>query len=164
MPNTLTYPLLIDAAKAILATVASYTAPGAPRGERTLDPVLFGFLLGADTQVDRQVSVIVAGKKRRIDFRCRGNNPANLEWALRPRNGGGQLSAKSNASEIRKLSRTTNARRYLLLIDLAPTPWSKKELAADYKTITLGPGKYIRHSVTVVYVHEDSHFKIIWKA
>jgi hypothetical protein len=165
MVNTLTYPMLLQAAHAILDTVDSYCSKGAPRSERTLDPVLFGFLLGANTKVDRQVSITVAGVHRRVDFRCRGNNPANLEWVVRPTEGGGQLSARKNTDEIKKLSRSVNARRYLLLLDLTPSgsELSKESLESDYRTITLGPGKYPRHSVTVVYVHRQSEFKFMWR-
>jgi hypothetical protein len=109
--------------------------------------------------------VKVGGKNRRIDFRCKGTNPANLEWAVRPAVNGGQLSAKSNSAEIKKLSRTTKARRYLLLVDLTPPHLArlKSDLKAEYDTIRLGRGKYARHSVTVVYVHRTVRFKFLWR-
>ncbi len=165
MRKTLTYPLLLKAAAAIIAIADSYKSSGAPKTERALDPALYVFLLGAGTHVERQVSVRVAKKKQRIDFRCKGTNPANLEWALRPAANGGQLSARSNETEIKKLSRTSNARRYLLLIDLTrdSLAMQKETLAEEYASSRLGQGRYPRHSVTVVYVHRACRFKFIWR-
>lgn len=165
MRKTLTFQLLQRAADAVIGVVDSYRSRGAPRSERTLDPALYSFLVGAGTHVERQVPVLVGGRRRRIDFRCKGTNPANLEWALRPSRSGAQLGAQSNASEVKKLSRTSNARRYLLLVDLTPARLvkSREELIGDYATIALGPGKYARHSVTVVYVHRTFRCKFIWR-
>lgn len=175
----LTRPMLVDAATAIIATVRSYKSRGAPRNERALDPVLFAYLLGRGLKVKRQAEVQVRGQRLRIDFYTKGFNPAVVEWAVRPPRGGQQLGAIQNRSEIQKLSRIpSNKRRlvgrtkyssrsrYLLLVDLTPARLvlNKDDLEGNYKQVTLGPGRYVRENVTVLYVHETDNFSFRWKA
>ena len=175
----LTKATLRAAGRAIIATVRSYKSDGAPRSERGLDPVLYAYLLACGLDVRRQTQVRVKGKKVRIDFETRGSNPAFIEWAVRPPMGGRQLSGAPNAKELEKLSRIPNVRkrtgqyrhasrsRYLLLVDL--TIGASQQLLidptqAEYKAVRLGPGKFVRESVTVVYEHEAASFSFRWKA
>ena len=155
------------AARAMIQLRKHYSNP--PKTERGLDPIFFGYLTAAhpDVTVRRQVHVKFHGaaKPSRIDFRLGGSNPTYLELAVRPAAGQQELCGPQNHSELLKLSKivpSKGRRRILLLVDLKKAPMTRAKLKGTYDPLHAGPGKKARHPVTVVYVHESSHFAFTW--
>jgi hypothetical protein len=140
-----------------------------PRRERELDLILFGYLRGRFHGVSRQHRLYLTGSTRpsRIDFRLGGSNPVVLEFAVRPPQGGGELYASCNRTELRKLARvaSTQARlRALLLVDLSDAPIPQNRLSATYDRQNAGRGNFKRHSVRVVYVHSRQRsYHFLWR-
>lgn len=158
----------ISAALALIQLRKDYSNP--PKTERGLDPIFYGYITAAHPKVNvtRQVHIKFHGAKKpsRIDFRIGGSNPTVLELAVRPSDGQQQLCGPQNHDELLKLSKVTPSkakRRILLLIDLKKNPMTVAALKATYDPLHAGPGKKPRHSVTVVYVHSQSHFSFTWK-
>src|SRR5207245_1508894 len=119
-------------------------------------------------RISRQHPVYLYGSERpqRIDFRYGGPNPVVIEFAVRPRDGGGQLYGSQNESELRKLTRVnqTEAKlRVLLLVDLANAPIAESELKPTYDGINAGPGNFTRMPVRVIYVHDQQSYNFIWR-
>lgn len=155
-----------DAGLALIALRECYSRP--PSTERSLDPVLFGYLCGRFTNITRQHKLVLAGSKRpkRIDFRAGTGNPTVLEFAVRPPTGGQFLMGPQNRSELIKLSKVTNAKaksRVLLLVDLAPRAIAEARLRGSYAPVNSGPGRWKRHSVRVIYVHKTRTYDFLWR-
>ena len=158
----------IEAARTLMHLRADYSNP--PNSERGLDPLLYAYLKAAHprVRVTRQMNIHFSGSSRpsRIDFRLGGSNPSVVELAVRPWNGAQQLQGPQNLSELRKLSKvpiTQAKRRILLLVDLKKGALSKDFLKATYDPLHAGQGKKVRHTVTVVYVHQSSSFWFTWR-
>lgn len=156
---------IVDVAKKVLGLRKNLAHP--PTTERTMDPLLFAYLSGRFSFVQRQHNVHSYGSPipERIDFRFGSSNPVVLELAVRPPKGGGHLLGSQNASELRKLCRVscTEARlRALLLLDLCDKPLTNETLEATYKAIHAGPGKFRRSPVRVIYVHPMRTFNFPW--
>ncbi len=139
-----------------------------PHKELLVDAILFSYLSGRFTKVERQHYVYLYGssKPQRIDFRFGGNNPVVLELAVRPPAGGGQLSGSQNIKELRKLCRVSHKQarlRALLLLDLADTPLSIQALKRTYDSLHAGRGKFKRSPVRVIYVHQQNKFNFSWR-
>lgn len=132
------------------------------RKESYLDGVLLGLLEGTVGKMKYQYNV----KGGRIDFRHGGTNPAFVELVVIKH--GVEPYAKSNASELWKLTRIKHAkarRRVLLILDASGRkPKTKRNLKRSYNKIGYGRGRGIREKITIMYVHPDkeSSFKFIW--
>jgi len=149
----------------VIRLLGKYSNP--PHKELLVDAILFAYLSGRFSKVNRQHKVYLYGSSRpqRIDFRCGNSNPIVLELAVRPPVGGGQLSGSQNIKELKKLCRVshTQARlRALLLLDLAEKPLHKDALMSTYEPLHSGPGKFKRSSVRVIYVHRQNRFNFSW--
>jgi hypothetical protein len=159
---------ITDSARSVIHLLHDYSGGHVGRREQLLDPILYGYLQGRFSRVARQYWVRIHGRPRpqRIDFRCGGNNPIVIEFAVRPPHGGPMLYGSQNRSELRKLCRVTrtSARlRVLLLIDLAYDPIHQDNLQQTYDDQSSGPGNFTRHSVRVVYVHLESSYNFLWQ-
>jgi hypothetical protein len=157
---------VIETGRAVLHLAKSY--PKHLSTERSLDPALFGYLHGRFGRVVRQRHVRIHGSThpKRIDFRTGGAYPVVWEFAVRPRDGSNQLSGKCNLSELRKLTRVlpSQARlRVLLLVDLAPDHIPLRKLRVSYDLQHAGRGRFHRHSVRIIYVHEDETYHFLWR-
>lgn len=138
--------------------------------EMAADPMVYGLMEAAFGAVARQhyIWMGTGSRPKRIDFRIGGNNPVVLEFALRPIDGTIQLYGSQNAAELRKLSRvpTSKARtRVLLLIDLyARSPHDRATLKKSYDDVRLGPGRFHRKSVQIIYANScGTHFTFRWR-
>jgi hypothetical protein len=150
----------------VLELLDQYHNP--PNKELLLDAILFAYLSGRYLHVARQHYVYLYGsqKPQRIDFRFGGSNPVVMELAVRAPSGGGKLYGSQNLSELRKLCRVSHTQaklRVLLLLDLAGNPHHKEMLKASYDPLHAGPGKFVRSSVRVIYVHWQNAFSFIWR-
>ena len=154
-----------ESAKDFLKVLDAYRNP--PKTERGLDIALFAYFFARFSNVTRQFNVIMPQSQapHRIDFRFGGTNPILLEFALRPRSGGGHLLAPNNKSELRKLSRIPPSRarvRVLLVIDLRKRVEPLDRLKRNYENFHLGRGNFPRHGVRVVYVHPQQTETFFW--
>jgi hypothetical protein len=115
-----------------LATSGRYTR----LGERKFEPILFGFLAARWGRVGREVGARDPLTKRpRIDLRHGSTNPTVVEVACRPQEGGNQLEPSQNASELRKLTRVSQAQakwRVLALFDFGIHPLSGARLEGKF--------------------------------
>ncbi len=150
----------------VLKLLDQYHNP--PDKELLLDAILLAYLSGRFSTVSRQHYVYLYGSQRpqRIDFRFGGSNPVVMEFAVRDPSGGGKLYGSQNQSELRKLCRVSHAQaklRVLLLLDLGNKPHRKQHLKASYDPLHAGPGKFMRSSVRVIYVHRQNVFNFIWR-
>lgn len=155
-----------EAALAILRMLPDYSNP--PTAERTLDPVFYAYFQGRFGSMSRQMHVRLHGRRhpRRIDYRFGTTNPVVIELAVRSPQRRGDLRGPKNTTELRKLTRVTQAsarRRILLLVDLAPEPIARDRLKATYDPIHAGRGNFRRHSVRVIYVHVDLQYHFPWR-
>ncbi|NMO14149.1 hypothetical protein HPC49_25165 [Pyxidicoccus fallax] len=159
---------LLSVAHTTLNLLRDYS--GRPKRERDVDPMLYAILNARFKQpgapVTRQHPIQMLGSRRLVDFRIGGPNPILLEFAFRPRTGGGDLCSSTNESEILKLSRfpQTEAKlRALLLIDASSSgPYERVQLETKYKDIRTSPGKFDRCPVRVIYAHEKESFHFCW--
>lgn len=126
--------------------------------ERTLLPYLYIFLRRRweGVRVRREFSVD-AGNKRtgRIDFLLGTTNPVALEVACRNSRSKSQ-SASQNVSELRKLSRIKQSqakRRVLVVFDLTKHPLTIEKFKASYSGLSLGPGRFVRSTISIHYIH-----------
>ena len=154
-------------AKEYLAVLQQYSQHYKRAGERFIDLSFYAMLNGRFANMSRQLRLYVPSSSYplRIDYRCGGNNPVLIELAVRPFKGGQQFDAKPNRDELRKLARFPFSRArvcVLLLLDLYPRPKKKALLRRDYTAITSEPGRYTRHPVTVMYIHEKHDFRFEW--
>jgi hypothetical protein len=152
------------AAQTVMRLLGQYS--NAPHREMLVDPALYAFLEAKFGKMTRQMPIRLGDSHKRIDFRHGGSNPVAIEFAVRPPKGGGQLYGSQNASELRKLSRLSQTKaklRALLLMDLHSTPHDETDLARTYENVTLGPGRYVRRPVSVIYVHESGSWQFTWK-
>lgn len=138
-----------------------------PRREMLLDAALYARLRGTGRSVERQFHTSLPGYTRpaRIDFRVRGPNAVLIEFAVRPPEGGGHLVGSQNRTELRKLTRFSNAQaklRALLLIDLYRTPHDVDRLAETYDGINAGRGRFARFPVQVIYAHASTTARFRW--
>ncbi len=136
------------------------------KNERTVDPILYGFLEAKFGRLSRQHHVPMWGSRhpKRIDYRQGGNNPVVIELAVRPRRRTNTLCGSKNTSELRKLCRVSSAcLRVLLLLDLSDRATERTLLQATYNEQTAGPGNFQRHSVRVIYVHRQTSYHFSWK-
>jgi len=102
----------------------------------------------------------------RIDYRVGGTNPVLIELAVRPEDGASQLYGSQNKPELVKLTRIPQSRaklRALLLMDLKPEPLQRNRLKQTYDCISVGPGRFERNPVRVLYVHKESQFHFLWR-
>lgn len=156
---------LAKAASDMMRLLDDYTNP--PKRERELDLVLYGFLEGRFGKMSRQHHVKMYGSERphRIDFRRSAGKSVVIEFAVRPPTGGAHLHGPQNHKELRKLTRVERAGlRALLLLDLAEGPiMSREQLQQSYDQITAGPGRGIRKSVRIIYVHRFGGFHFLWR-
>ncbi len=163
----ITLSLLIDAAQEVVTTVRQYKLREF-RGERKTDAVMLGYLQGRFGGIQRQhnTSIGSGGGVSRIDFRQGGTCPVLIEFAVCTSKRG-CIYGGPNRKELIKLERFPPSKakaRYLILLDITKQePIHKKNLHASYKRIKGGRGCYARHSVRVIYVHEDSAYSFIWK-
>jgi len=134
--------------------------------------ILHAYLVGRHGGVWPECPVKIGNKLGAIDFRFGdwpyGRNPCALELAVRNSNEGSQLLASQNKSELTKLSRYPVSKaqtRVLLLLDFGHKAMRKRDLKPGYDNIKhLGPGKFQRLSVSVLYVHRDHNYRFIWRA
>ena len=136
-------------------------------GELVIDRMLYSYLQARFENISRQHPVWMYGSNHphRIDFRSGGTNPVVFELAWRKSPVGSGLSANTNKSELRKLSRVKQEQarlRALLLLDLSDTPLRKDDLRDQYANINAGPGKFPRKPVRVIYVQKDLSFHFSW--
>lgn len=157
-----------SAALALIDLRKDYSNP--PKTERGLDPIFYGYITAAHPNVivSRQMHIKFHGAKNpsRIDFRIGGTNPTVLELAVRPATGQQQLCGPQNHDELLKLSKVPlnkAKRRILLLVDLKKNSIKKDSLKATYDSLHAGPGKKVRHAVTIVYVHSGLQYSFTWK-
>lgn len=158
---------LEEAAKDYLRLLNEYPNHRNRAGERFLDLSFYAMLQGRFEKMSRQLNLRVSSSNRplRIDFRHGGNNPILIELAVRPHTGGQQFDASNNRAELRKLARFRQSQArvcVLLLLDLYPTHLTTNQLRHRYADITSAQGRYKRHAVTVIYVHEEHHFRFEW--
>jgi hypothetical protein len=136
-------------------------------GEFVIDRMLYSYLCARFENISRQHPVWMYGSAHphRIDFRAGGTNPVVFELAWRKSPVGAGLSANTNRSELRKLSRVKQEQaklRALLLLDLSTVPLREDHLRAQYDGINAGPGKFPRKPVRVIYVHNELSFHFPW--
>lgn len=137
-----------------------------PKTEMLVDYLLYGALQGEFGKFTRQYKVKIgtSTRSKRVDFRQGGSRPVGIEFAVRTQ-GRNEIYGSQNRSEINKLTRLKKSRwstRILLLLDLAKKPLSESALRATYAVVKSGKGRFIRHPVSVVYVHKESSFRFIW--
>lgn len=139
-----------------------------PYREMQIDLALYACLREtAKRGVERQFRATLPRRKRpaRIDFRVVHPNAVLIEFAVRPRIGGGQLAGSQNKAELCKLTRFGNSKaklRALLLIDLARKPYDLCTLKAQYDQIDAGRGRFPRNPVKVIYAHAQEAFAFKW--
>ena len=141
-----------DAGADTLWMMSHYTGV-AGQGELGADRLFYGLLQGQFGNITRQHAV-AAG---RIDFRYGTTNPVVIELVLRSSHDSrAQLYARTNRSELSKLTRVRSARmRVLLLLDRSRDPIAQDILRANYRNEHAGRGNFARHSVRVIYVHQN---------
>ena len=140
--------------------------------EAEVGRILHAYLAGRHGGVWPECPVTIGDSSQAIDFRFgdwpHGANPCILELAVRNSEGGQQLLASQNKSELKKLSRYPASKaqtRVLLLLDLGHAPIEQKTLQPGYNKLDhLGAGKFQRLSVSVLYVHRDLDYRFIWRA
>lgn len=159
---------ITDSAHCVICLLRDYSGRHVGRREQLLDPILYGYLQGRFGNMSRQHWVHMHARPRpqRIDFRCGGNNPVVIEFAVRPPEGGTELYGSQNRSELRKLCRVSQASarlRVLLLIDLSLDPIHRDNLQPSYDEQSSGAGNFPRHSVRVIYVHLESRYNFLWQ-
>lgn len=149
------------AGQAVLEMLDDYRGESG-QGELGADRVLYGYLRAKFPAITRQHHV----KYGRIDFRYGTTNPVVIEFVLRsPHQGRYTLFASQNRSELRKLTRVTQATartRVMLLLDRTADPVERSELKEGYDATNAGRGNFTRHSVRVVYVHEARTYNFLW--
>jgi hypothetical protein len=139
--------------------------------ERYALPIIWAYLHGRYGLIQAEHHVWHTNhiKPKRIDFRRGGNNPWVIEVAMRPEDGGAQLSGGQNIPELQKLCRVNDAKlRILFLLDLA----AQAALSADdlqrlrdnYESCNPGPGNFARKSVRVIYANQYESHDFIWRA
>jgi hypothetical protein len=161
---------LIDAKRAaecIVGPVCGNKARHFDEGD--IAKVLHAYLIGRHSGVRKEYP-IKPGAKQRIDFRFgdrpHGTNPCVLELAVRNSYGGSQLLAGQNKTELRKLSmfpKTIAQTRVLLLIDLGHIYLEQSTLQKGYDAFHLGPGRFKRSPVAILYVHRDNSYHFTWR-
>ena len=130
-----------------------------------LDLMLYAFFAGRGWKPQRQLWAPYLGVNGRIDFKIGTNNPAFIELAVRPPNGGSQLYSPANFTELSKLCRIPHSKarlRVLLLIDLYFRPVESENLKSSYESMNAGRGNFQRSSVRVIYVHHDEEHDFLW--
>jgi hypothetical protein len=167
-PETATIKSLTDVLHKVAKLAFDYHT--VPNKELVADLLLYAYLTAKfhSVSVSRQHHVRMYGSTypHRIDFRIGGTNPVVAEFVLRPPTGGGQLYARANRPELRKLCRVyaTQAKlRILLLLDLHSEPLQKGTLKASYEKVSSGRGKFKRYPVRVLYVNREDEFDFIWR-
>ena len=165
-PGYATIDEVIELGVLLLAMAKTYHVK--KKGEFFYDALFFPLLKARCQSASRQEKLkLRPGQKRRqrLDFRLGGGSfsPA-LELAHGSRRGG--LGPSSNESELQKLCRQKNAQmRYLLLLDTSKyDPYTKDELRAQYSGWNLGPGRFARRPVRVIYARVGHSFHFKWKA
>lgn len=139
--------------------------------EAEVGRILHAFLAGRHRGVKPEHPIKMGSTTMDIDFRFgdapHGANPCVLELAVRNSEGGAQLTASQNKTELKKLSRYPAKRaqtRVLLLLDLGHKPIAKEKLQPAYDALNhLGSGKFQRRSVSVLYVHRELNYRFIWR-
>jgi hypothetical protein len=159
---------IMQATRSVIDLMDSYPAKGFHEAERTLEPLLFGYFAARFQRMTREHRAPPMIKKPggRVDLRHGGTNPVVIELAVRPRAGGPQLYGPSNKAELAKLTRIppTQARsRILLLVDLGARPITRARLERSYFGVRLGAGRFPRHLVRVIYVHQDAEHSFPWR-
>ena len=153
---------LVEASHEVLRLLRHYKG-GASQGELGADRVLYGYLQGRFGYISRQHQVTHG----RIDFRYGGTNPMVLEFVLRgPSDPRTRLFASQNRSELRKLTRvrpTTAATRVLLLLDRSKNPVPKRVLRTGYDEMHAGRGRFVRHSIRIIYVNRFNDYHFLWR-
>lgn len=141
-------------------------------GEADIGRILHAYLLGRHGGVWPECPVTIGKASRAIDFRFgdwpHGRNPCALELAVRNSEGGQQLLASQNKSELIKLARYPASKaqtRVLLLLDIGHEAISQSSLQDGYDDLDhLGAGNFQRRSISVLYVHRDLDYRFIWRA
>jgi hypothetical protein len=159
-----------DAAKEIVGPICGWQARSF--SEADVGRILHAYLRGKFAGVSTECSVNMGTYEGKIDFRFGdppyGGNKCVVELAVRNTNHGQQLLAVQNKTELKKLSRYPASRaqtRVLLLLDLGHDPLQQERLQRGYRKLNhLGPGKFPRRPVSVVYVHRDLDYRFIWRA
>jgi hypothetical protein len=153
----ITIPDLKSAAQAILELSANYS--GGPDREMRIDRLAYA-VLSERFGVSRQHSV----NGGRIDFRQEGVNPVVVELVVRTPQHGNQIYGSQNSGELRKLAKETQMKmRYLLLLDLCPSPIEQPRLMDTYAGLSAGPGRFDRASVRVIYAHPREQYDFLWQ-
>ena len=164
MYRRVTIELLTQLARDAMAIASKYSRKH--KTEFFFDPIVFALLKERFGPAKWQVWLaLLASQKRvtRIDYSVGGNTPVVIELACRTR--GGELMARQNGTELRKLIRRRKARtRFLLLID--PTrhlAHKENTLKSCYEKWKPGKGNFLRLSVRVIYVRPDLTYHFMWK-
>ena len=153
--------------------VGALCGPGARElNERAVSPLVHAYLQGYFVGVYREYEAPVGRSATRVDFRFgdwpHGSNPCVMELAVRgTRTNQSCLSASTNRPELAKLSRFARDRasggRLLLLLDFGVHALARDRVLQQYKAEHLGPGRFDRSNVSVLYVHRDSDYNFVWK-
>ena len=158
---------ITKAARTVHRLIDGYSSDSEKKREMRQDPLLFGFFEARFGKMSRQKHIFIGpgAHPKRVDFRHGGQNPALIEFAVRPPDGWAELYGTANKDELNKLTRfpTSKAKlRVLLLFDFVGTPIRKEKLKESFDRIRSSRGKYRRYAVQVIYVHGTIAYGFRW--
>ena len=165
MYRKVTIELLQELARDAMEIASKYSRRH--KTEFFFDPIIFALLKERGFgRVRRQYPLARLPNQQRvsrIDNYVGGYTPVLIELACRAQ--GGELMARPNGSELKKLIRKRKARtRFLLLID--PTnhpPHTQEKLKARYRAWKPGRGNFLRLPVRVIYVRPEQPYHFKWE-